>query len=90
MKEVKAYQCEFCKKIFATPYKHGVCKNDPSAIHCGGCKFYKHTSGRYPLEEYDHADTKNFCQKHLMANGIPRRKECSGYEEDLIRFTQSF
>jgi len=38
MKEVKRYQCEFCKKEFKTPNRH-FCKHNPELKNCFTCKY---------------------------------------------------
>lgn len=39
MKEVKAYQCEYCGRLFKIN-SHVACKQSPSVKHCGDCKFH--------------------------------------------------
>ena len=40
MKELKVWQCQWCKKLFKTPNRH-CCKKNPALKNCFTCKHLK-------------------------------------------------
>lgn len=77
MIEIKAYQCEFCNKLFKTATHHGVCKSDPTAIHCGDCK---HHFNDRECDDFGSYPAAHSCKKHMMHGNAPRKKECAEFE----------
>lgn len=51
LKEVKRYNCEFCKKDFKTPDKH-KCKFDPKLKNCFTCKHFVEWETNFGGDDY--------------------------------------
>ena len=77
MKEVKAYQCEYCGRSFKIN-SHVACKQSPSVKHCGDCKFH------FERDAYCDYAHKHNCKLGLIRNGIPRKESCDKFQSSLL------
>jgi len=70
MKEIKAYKCEFCGKVFMTPDRHD-CKYNPEKRNCFTCGNNRKINGNiFNTDCFKEYDSNGFEYKYIYSNCI--------------------
>lgn len=87
MKEITAYECEYCKQLYRTPHRH-ECKKNPAKKNCFSCKHSKSYGFYYEHElkdAYCDCDINGQMEDYALSDVklMNYKMDCDDYEHGM-------